>query len=198
MTEAIQGLEGVAKVVDDVLVYGPYREVHDRRVRALLQMCQVRQISLKLDKCQFAVTEVEFCGYIINANGYRIDPSLVDSIAKFPPPENLTDLRLFMGLVNQVASFNADIADALTSLRPLLKPSNDFVWNEMHQRAFESIKRLLCDTPVLAYFDLTKPTKLYTDASRLNGLGCILTQVRDDGNKRMVQAASRFVTPAES
>ena len=132
MTEAIQGFEGVARL-STTCEYGPNPEVHDRRVRALLQMCQERrQISLKLDQCQFPVPEVEFCGCIINANGYRIDSSLVGSIATFPSPGNLPDLRSFMGLVNQVASFSADIAEALTPLRPLLKPGTDFVGNEMH------------------------------------------------------------------
>lgn len=49
----------------------------------------------------------------------------------------------------------------------------------------------------LTYYDHRRPTRLYTDASRLNGLGFILKQLVD-GQWKVVQAGSRFLAPAET
>ena len=51
--------------------------------------------------------------------------------------------------------------------------------------------------PILAHFDPTAKTSLMTDASRNNGMGYILTQ-HQDGQQRMIQCGSRFVTDTES
>ena len=82
-------------------------------------------------------------------------------------------------------------------LRPLLKPKNEFVWNQEQEDAFQATKDILTSTPVQAYFDPRKQTQLRVDASRLNGLGLALTQTQEDGTCRLVQAASRFLTPKE-
>ncbi len=52
--------------------------------------------------------------------------------------------------------------------------------------------------PALAYYDATRPTTLFTDASRLKGLGFVLKQQQENGEWRVVQAGSRFIAPAES
>ena len=48
------------------------------------------------------------------------------------------------------------------------------------------------------YYDQSQPKELFSDASCLRGLGFILKQQQSDGQWRMVQAGSRFITPAES
>lgn len=55
---------------------------------------------------------------------------------------------------------------------------------------------MLSNAPVLAYFDLDKETRLVTDACRM-GLGFILQQ-NHNGEWRMIQAGSRFLSDAES
>ena len=75
---------------------------HINRVRKFLQLCREKNITLNPDKFRFAESEVNFTGYIINQEGKKPDPSKLEAIAKFPKPENLTQLRSFMGLANQL------------------------------------------------------------------------------------------------
>ena len=96
-------------------------------------------------------------------------------LQNFPTPSNRTDLRSFFGLVNQLSSSTNAIASLRTPLRPLLSTKNDFLWSPDHQQAFKTIKNALTVAPVLSYFDINKPTRLCTDASR-HGLGFILQQ----------------------
>ena len=66
-----------------------------------------------------------------------------------------------------------------------------------HDKAFTRAKRHLVDVPTLAYFEMAKPTRLCTDASR-HGVGFVLQQQSDTGQWTLVQAGSRFLTPTES
>jgi transposase InsO family protein len=102
-----------------------------------------------------------------------------------------------MGLVNQLADFTTKISSSAEPLRPLLRPQNIFIWDEVHQRAFEEVKAALVEPPVLAHFDPTLPTRLETDASKLKGLGFVLRQQHEDG-WRLVQCGSRFITDTEA
>lgn len=76
---------------------------------------------------------------------------------------------------------------------------NDFVWGPDHDTAFQQAKQLLTKAPVLAYFDQSRETHLYTDASTL-GLGFLLLQRQhsEGSDWRVVQAGSRFLTDTES
>ena len=87
-------------------------------------------------------------------------------------------------------------APALTPLRPLLSTRNDFLWDTSHTVSFLKAKTLLTTTPTLAFYDVSRPTRLLTDASRL-GLGFVLQQ-ENHGEWKLVQAGSRFLTDTET
>jgi len=55
-----------------------------------------------------------------------------------------------------------------------------FVWGEEHQAAFESLKRALCEAPVLQIPNFTKDFTLVTDASE-QAVSVVLHQRVDDG-----------------
>ena len=60
-------------------------------------------------------------------------------------------------------------------------------WNEECQEAFNKLKQLCGQTPIMAYANNKKPFKLHTDASE-NGLGAVLYQKQDDGTDRVMMA----------
>ena len=109
-----------------------------------------------------------------------MDPKKIQSIKNFPIPKNLTELRSFLGLVNQLGSFTHEISALTSPFRELLKTKNKFQWLPEHQLAFEKAKDHLCSPAVLANFDPNKMTELHTDASRTNGLGFALVQKHGD------------------
>ena len=57
------------------------------------------------------------------------------------------------------------------------------------QQAFEHLKQLCSQSPILAYANYKKPFKLHTDASE-NGLGAVLYQKQDDGTDHVIAYAS--------
>ena len=153
-------------------------------------------IALNVDKCQFFRTQVTFAGFQLSSSGYKIDPSIIEAITKYPTPTSRSDLRSFIGLVNQLSTSTNTLATLLDPLRPLLSTKNEFLWSSYHQEAFSHIKTSLTTTPMLSFFDISKPTKLSTDASR-RGLGCVLQQ-KTGPKWTLVQAGSQFLSDAET
>ena len=194
---ALAGVPRTSKVVDDILAFDDDYSSHLQHVIQILQRCDSHGITLNPAKVTFAAGTLDFCGYVIRPDGYTADQRKLRAIADFPAPENLTDLRSFMGLVNQLGAFSADTARTAEPLRDLLRPSNHWAWTTVHQAAFEAVKATLTEPPILAYFDASLPTAVHTDASRLKGLGYALLQLHGQDWK-LVQCGSRFLTDVES
>ena len=69
-------------------------------------------------------------------------------------------------------------------------------WTAECQQAFEQLKHLCSQTPILAYGNYKKPFKLHTDASE-NRLGAVLYQKQDDGMDCMIVYASQTLSKSE-
>jgi hypothetical protein len=100
MDEAIAGLTGYRRIVDDIVIYDSNERHHTNHVRQFLQRCVEKKITLNTDKWLFAPASVSFAGLTLSANGYRIDQSIMEAISNFPNPTSRTDLHSFFGLAN--------------------------------------------------------------------------------------------------
>ena len=195
MAEAFEGLGQFRRIVDDTLIYDADETQHIEHVRQFLRRCEEKGISLCRDKFRFCQREIDFAGFRVTQGGYQINPEITKAITEFPTPSSRTDLRSFLGLVNQISGTSAEISKATTPLRPLLSTKNDFVWAAPHDEAFGVTKRLLSSAPIMAFYDANKPTRLMTDASR-TGIGFVLQQ--QHGDKWLtIQANSRHLTDTE-
>ena len=195
---ALGGIPQTCKVVDDVLAYDTSYSVHLQHVWDILRRCNDHGMTLNPEKCSFAEDKVEFCGFKVNRTGYTADDKKVRVIAKFPQPACITDLRSFLGLVNQLGDFSSEVAIAAEPLRHLLRPKNTCSWTPMHAKAFEDVKKALVAPPVLDFFSPRRRTVLETDAARLRGLGFCLRQQDEAGRWRLIQCGSRFLSDVES
>ena len=126
-----------------------------------------------------------------------MDPERTSALGQFPTPTTHTDLRSFLGLVNQFGDFSDEIAKLTQPLRSLLKANAEFLWNQDHDAAMLNIKSSLLRIPTLAYYEFGAPTRLETDVSRNNGLGYALLPLQG-GNWRLIKCGSRFISDTES
>jgi hypothetical protein len=193
---ALEGLTGVQKIVDDILVYAPTMQDLALRARAVLARCAQHGITLADTKAQLG-TAVQFAGYAVGADGIKPDPDKVAAIDRFPAPKGLMELRSFLGLAVQLASFVPDLAHMSAPLRGLLRRDTAYNWLPEHQEAFDRIKQLLTSPLVCAFFAPGAPIRLLTDASRLRGIGYALQQ-QFDGVWKLIRCGSRFLTDPES
>jgi hypothetical protein len=126
------------------------------------------------------------------------NPARTLSILQFPVPKDLSSLRGFLGLTNQLGHFLPDLAHMTVNLRLLLKKDINFLWlQQPHQEDFELICKILTSDLVVRPFDPKLKTELLTDGSKLKGLGYALLQRESDNPPRLVQCGSCLLSPAE-
>ena len=191
-------IPNTARCMEDLIVYSRTYEEHKQLLRLLFRTAQDHNVSFNRAKTVYASSTGTFAGYIVSADGFHPNPNLTQAIREFPCPKNITDLRSFFGLCQQVGNFSSKIAASLAPLAELLKKSIAWDWTPAHDAAFRDARETLAIVPDLSFYEPGRPTALYTDASLLNGLGFILKQRGPNGNWNMVQAGSRFLRPAET
>ena len=73
--QALEDLEGVRYIADDVLIWGRTDDEHDERIRLFLpRSCEIG-IALNKDKCRFGLQEIPFMGHVISSSGLKPDPT---------------------------------------------------------------------------------------------------------------------------
>ena len=100
-----------------------------------------------------------------------------------------------MGLTNYYRKFVKGFAQIASPLHNLTKKGTNFVWTETCQVAFETLKKALTETAILAYPDFNLPFILATDASD-EALGMVLGQIQN-GREVVIAYAGRKLNPAE-
>ena len=82
-------------------------------------------------KFVFAEDDAEFAGFDLTQETVRPSKKYIEAITNFPRPQNITDVRSWFGVVNQV-SYSFSMAPQMLPFRKLLKPSTPFEWtNEL-------------------------------------------------------------------
>ena len=165
------------------------------RVRSIAQRCS--DLNIALSKKKFAVgTELSFAGLIFSAEGIKPIPERIVALSNFPVPKDVTGVKSFLGLANQLSGFVPDFAHMTVKLRELTAKKNAFLWLEEHQSEFQKVKKLLTSDMVVTHFDPLLPVTVLTDASRLHSLVYALGHYID-GRFKLVSCGSKSLTPTQ-
>ena len=112
MFQMLAGLLGTVCMMDDVLVYRATQEEHDDRLRKVLQRIQDSGMTLNPEKCKLSCNRVKFLGHIVDEAGIRPDPEKIQGIVHTTTHQDVSDVRRFLGTVNQMSKFSPHLADA--------------------------------------------------------------------------------------
>ena len=196
--EALRGLQGIACIADDILIFGSGNNMnearldHDKNLLNLLERCRTTGLRLNKDKFQLNRETTTYMGYQLTANGLQPDPKKVEAIRQMPPPTDRKGVMRLLGMATFLAKFCPNFSEVTAKLRELLSKTVEYRWDETtHGVAFQKLKDLLSSAPVLRYYDVTLPVVIQCDASQ-SGLGAAILQ---DG--RVVEYASRALSLTE-
>ena len=140
MDQILEGRDGVLCQMDDVLVFGSNQQEHDLRLHAVLKAIKAAGVTLNSEKCSFSVDKLKFLGHVISREGVSADPDKTKAILQMKPPTNITELRRFMGMVNQLGKFSPNVAQISQPLRELLSTKPAWIWGTSQDHAFSSVK----------------------------------------------------------
>lgn len=168
-------IPGVKIYIDDILITGKTESEHNERLKMVLSRAKEMGVRFNKQKCKIGLKEVRFMGHIFSEEGVKIDADRVEAIRKIPEPKNSKELARFLGMVTYVSKFIPNLAEKTANLRNLCKKNTQWDWSLQCSRDFEILKDLLMKTPVLQYFDVSKPIVLSVDSSK-DGLGAVILQ----------------------
>ena len=196
MESILQGLDQVAVYIDDILITGRSEEEHLKVLDEVLQRLEKAGMRLKKSKCTFLSQSVEYLGHKISKEGLQPTEDKVRAITHAPKPNNVSQLKAFLGLVNYYHKFMPNLSTVLSPLYKLLQVKVPWTWGRQQQQAFDEAKSFLKSPQLLTPYDTEKPLVLACDASPV-GVGAVLAHRMEDGSDRPIGYASRALTLTE-
>lgn len=189
-------LEVCLVYLDDIIVFSSTLAEHLQRLRAVLQRISNCGLKLKASKCALLQKSVTFLGHVVSGEGIATDPQKVRLVDQWPEPQNLGELRSFLGLTGYYRRYVEGYARIAAPLTQLTKKGEPFRWTEECQSAFDTLKSRLTNPPILGTPDDHGTFVLDTDASD-RAIGAVLSQVQE-GHERVIAYAGRCLNRAES
>jgi hypothetical protein len=182
-------LKFVQAYMDDLLIIT--RQTLDKHLQKIeTVLTRLRDAGLKVDaaKSLFCAHEIEYLGHILTTEGIKPQSKKVQAILALDPPNNVKELRHFLGMVQYYRDMWARRSEMLAPLTDLVGESREtkttrmnktkkkpWRWDPIHQQVFDNVKAAIAKETVLAYLDFSKPFEIYTDASLIQ-LGAVITQ----------------------
>jgi len=173
---------------DDILVYSRRWQDHLENLSLVLQLLQQQAFVVNQKKCVFGSRQVVYLGHVISEKGVVVDPEKIRSVVEWPIPRNVKGVRGFLGLTGYYRKFIAGYGRIAKPLTELTK-KDGFKWDSTALTAFEELKKVMTQAPVLVLPNFTQPFEIECDASGA-GIGAVLMQ-----NRRPIAYFSKALSP---
>ena len=188
--------------LDDIIVFSKTPEEHTERLKGVFEKQATVGLKLKPSKCEFFKLRVAYLGHIVSKDGIETGPTKIEAIKNWPILKTVTEVRSFLGFTNYYCKFVPKYAQIAKPINQLVSRENagkkkaPVGWTNECQTAFEHLKCLCSQTPILAYVNYEKPFKLHTNASE-SGLGAVLYQKQEDDTECVIAYASRTLSKSK-
>ena len=166
----------VSIYMDDILIHTDSdRPRHRKCVHRILDKLKKHDLYLKPEKCLFEQEEMEFLGVVLKNRMIQMDPTKIKGVADWPKPNNVRDVRAFLGFTGFYRYFIPNYLKVARPLIDLTRKATLFHWEPPQMKAFEMLKTIMCRKPILRQPNYDNPFFLLTDASAY-GVGAVLSQ----------------------
>jgi len=109
----------VAAFVDNVLVETEIEEGHNEIVEKVLKRLEENDLYVKPEKYMWKVRKIGFLEIVIGSNGIEMEKKKIDRVLSWPEPENIEDIRKFLGLTNYYRRFIKNFAQVARPINDL-------------------------------------------------------------------------------
>ena len=184
--------------VDDMIAKSKRGEDHVEVLRKLFERLRKYELRLNPAKCSFGVKSGKLLGFVVSDRGIEVDPDKVKVIQAMSSPKTEKEVRGFLGRINYIARFIAQLTTTCEPIFRLLRKKNPGTWNEECEEAFNKIKHYLQSPPLLVPPISGRPLILYLTVTEI-AMGCVLGQHDETRRKEMViYYLSKKLTECES
>jgi len=193
MTELMAGLEFAHAYLDDLLIISKMSfDEHLEHLEQVFTRLLDAGLKVNASKSSFCQPELKYLGYWITRQGIKPLPQKVEAIHNIATPKTRRQLRRFIGMINYYRDMWPRRSEILAPLTALTSKKERWKWTEVHEKAFQNMKKIMARETLLTFPDFTKPFEIHTDASKLQ-LGACISQ-----DNKPIAFYSRKLNPAQT
>ena len=152
ISDVLAGCKGVANIADDLIIYGADLSDHDANSNIVLARMREKILTVNGDKCQFRLPKLIFLGHELSSLVVAPSEEKVAAVVNARPPQNVSEVRSFVQLVQYSAKLIPAFAKIAEPLRRMLRKGQSFVWGSEQQEAFEKLKERMTSAKALVFF----------------------------------------------
>ena len=168
--------------MDDTFIHSTAEE-HMDDLMNLFKVLRKHGLKLSPHKCQFFKKKIVYMGLEFQIQGDKVCYTPLkdecDAIRNLESLKTLRQTRAFCGMVNFLSSFLPNLRRLLIPIYDLQKKAKKFKWMGEAEKAFNEIKKLLVNPPVLKAPTPDGLFRLESDTYR-EGVGGTLLQKQGD------------------
>ena len=181
--------------LDDILIFADSLDSHLERLEEVLKRLLQAGLKIRPDKCELLQRKVRFLEYVIQESGISVDSSKTDVVKKWPVPQNVSEVRSFTGFCNYYSRLLPQYSNTAQPLYDLTKKNASFVWSDDCQQAFDKLKCMLTEAPIVGFPKESGEFILDTDACD-RSIGAVVSQMQD-GVETVICYGSRTLSRSE-
>ncbi|GFY57215.1 enzymatic polyprotein [Trichonephila inaurata madagascariensis] len=188
----------VISYLDDLVIPAKDEKEGLEKLKIAFEVAKKYGLEIKFKKCQFFKKTIEFLGHVVENGTIKSSTAKTQAVRKFPEPTTIKQVQSFLGLTGYFRKYIKDYSTIAKPLSDLTRKENPFVFGTLQKAAFEKLKNIMSEGPLLHIYKYGRRTELHTDACK-QGYGAILLQETEDGKlhpvttcrKRQIQQKKR-------
>ena len=107
--------------LNDIIIHSKTFEQHLKDIEEVFGKLREAKLMSKESKCEFCASEIKFLGHIVGKDGRKVDPDKIEKVREYLKPENISQLRGFLGLASYYRKFIKDFSKKAKPLSKLLE-----------------------------------------------------------------------------
>ena len=155
---------------------------------------RVYKMMLNPDKCIFGVPAGKLLGFLVSNRGIEANPEKIKAVTSLAKPACTNDVQCLAGRIAALSRFISRLGEKAIPLYQMLKKTDNFVWSDAANAAFEDLKKQLAEPPVLAAPVDKEPLLLYVAANARAVSVAIVVERKEAGKEYPVQRPIYYIS----
>lgn len=167
--------------MDDMIIPAQTEQEALEKLTKVLNVASDYGLNIKWKKCKLLYNHIESLGFEVQDGTIRSTTHKTKAVNNYREPKTVKEMQRFLGLTGYFRRFIQNYAAIAKPLSDLLRKDTPFNYGQQQHEAFEKLKKLITERPILSIFQFGLETEVHTDASK-HALAAILLQKRNDDN----------------